>query len=320
MMVLCGGVAIKLSHAKERIPHMKSNMKISMLGGDLRQLAVAQKLAERYDDIRIWGIRGAQGEVTSGISAVQGIAEATEGADVILLPLPASIDGVVLNAPLADSPERVRLLSIAERAREGALVIGGRIPESFVNAAERRGVLVRDYFESEDFQVKNAYTTAEAALSIAMNALDKNIRGSRVAITGYGRIAKHLCTLLMAIGARVTVAARRESDLAFAESCGCDIRRIVEGADWWRDLTQGYDVIYNTVPTWIFGREFLSLVDKRTFIVDLASAPGGVDIRAAKELGSNVSWATSLPGKYAPRSAGEIIAACVERIIEEVGV
>ena len=40
-------------------------------------------------------------------------------------------------------------------------------------------------------------------------------------------------------------------------------------------------------------------------------------LRAAKELGSNVSWATSLPGKYAPRSAGDIIAACVMRIIEE---
>ena len=37
-----------ISHAEERIPHMKSNIKISMLGGDLRQLAVAQRLSERY--------------------------------------------------------------------------------------------------------------------------------------------------------------------------------------------------------------------------------------------------------------------------------
>jgi dipicolinate synthase subunit A len=122
----------------------------------------------------------------------------------------------------------------------------------------------------------------------------------------------------MAIGARVTVAARRESDVSFAESLGCESKRITEGVSWWSDLTRGYDVIYNTVPTWIFGRDFLSAVDKKTLIVDLASAPGGVDIRAARELGSNVSWATSLPGKYAPRSAGEIIASCVLRIIEEV--
>ena len=316
-MVLCGGV---YPTAKERIPHMDSNIKISMLGGDLRQLAVAERLAERYDDISLWGISTAAPRSQSGVVEVQEIYDAIEDADVILLPLPASVDGVTLNAPLAEVSERVRLSGIAERIREGALVIGGKIPEGFLRAAERRGILVRDYFESEDFQIKNAYTTAEAAVSIAMNTLDKNIRGARAAITGYGRIAKHLSALLMSMGAEVTVAARRESDLSFAESFGCDTKRIVDGTRWWGDLAQGYDVIYNTVPTWIFGREFLSAVDKRTFIVDLASAPGGVDIRAAKELGSNVSWATSLPGKYAPRSAGEIIAACVLRIIEEAAI
>lgn len=296
---------------------MDSNIKISMLGGDLRQLAVAERLAERYHNINLWGLCTHSFPAGRGVVEARDIYAAIEDAGAIVLPLPASVDGVTLNSPLADAPERVRLSGIAERVREGALVIGGKIPDGFVREAERRGVLVKDYFESEDFQIKNAYTTAEAAVSIAMNTLDKNIRGARVAIAGYGRIAKHLSSLLMSIGAEVTVAARRESDLSFAESFGCKTKRIVEGTGWWRDLAHGFDVIYNTVPTWIFGREFLSAVDKRTFIVDLASAPGGVDIRAAKELGSNVSWATSLPGKYAPRSAGEIIAACVLRIIEE---
>ena len=315
-MVLCGGV---YPTVKERIPHMDSNIKISMLGGDLRQLAVIDTLAERYDDIKVWGLSTALPRA-EGVTGAQSLQDATDGADVIVLPLPASVDGVTLNAPLAEVGERVRLARIVERAKDGALIIGGKIPEAFSHAAEARGLVIKDYFESEDFQIKNAYTTAEAALSIAMNTLDKNIRGSRVAITGYGRIAKHLAALLMGIGARVTVAARRESDLSFAESFGCDTKRIVADTDWWSDLAHGYDVIYNTVPTWIFGREFLSAVDKKTLVVDLASAPGGVDIRAAKELGSNVSWATSLPGKYAPRSAGEIIAACVLRIIEEATV
>ena len=85
-------------------------------------------------------------------------------------------------------------------------------------------------------------------------------------------------------------------------------------------IHQGYDVIYNTVPHWLFGRDFLACADPKTFLIDLASVPGGVDIRAAKELGSNVLWATSLPGKYAPRSAGTLIGSCVDRILrEEVG-
>ena len=39
---------------------------------------------------------------------------------------------------------------------------------------------------------------------------------------------------------------------------------------------------------------------------------------AARELGANISWALSLPGKYAPESAGEIIAEGVLGILKEV--
>ena len=58
-------------------------------------------------------------------------------------------------------------------------------------------------------------------------------------------------------------------------------------------------------------------MDKNTLIIDLASSPGGVDVSAAKKLNSRVLWASSLPGKYAPESAGELIADCIGDIISE---
>jgi len=42
-----------------------------------------------------------------------------------------------------------------------------------------------------------------------------------------------------------------------------------------------------------------------------------VDICAAKEQGNNVLWATSLPGKYAPESAGRLIADWIENVLSE---
>jgi dipicolinate synthase subunit A len=154
-----------------------------------------------------------------------------------------------------------------------------------------------------------------------MNRLEKNVRGSHVAITGFGRIAKHLVGLLLPMGARVTVAARKSADLAFAASVGCETLRLGERPEEAiRSLAEGYDVIYNTVPHWLFDRDFLSRMDPATFLIDLSSVPGGVDICAAKELGVNVLWATSLPGKYAPLSAGRLIASCVHELLrEEVG-
>ena len=152
-----------------------------------------------------------------------------------------------------------------------------------------------------------------------MNSLDKNIRGARIAVTGYGRIAKHLCALLLSLGAEVTVVARNESDRVWARASGCKTLSLVEGEPM-TALAHTYDVIYNTVPHWLFDRSFLEGADPSTFLIDLASVPGGVDICAAKELGANVLWATSLPGKYAPFSAGELIATCVDGILrEEVG-
>jgi dipicolinate synthase subunit A len=56
---------------------------------------------------------------------------------------------------------------------------------------------------------------------------------------------------------------------------------------------------------------------KSTLLIDLASAPGGVDIVAAKKHGLAVTHALSLPSKTAPASAGEIIAESILNIIEE---
>ena len=83
-------------------------------------------------------------------------------------------------------------------------------------------------------------------------------------------------------------------------------------------LENGYDVIYNTVPSPLFDRGFLERVCKKTLIIELASGSGGIDLSAAKELCSNVLWASSLPGKYAPESAGKLIGNCVDKILGEV--
>ncbi len=247
--------------------------------------------------------------------------EAVRTADAVVLPLPVSMDGIYLNSPFAPSDFRLSLKEIFSVCPCRCAIVGGRIPKEAVAYAESLGLRVFDYFDSESFQIHNAYTTAEAALSIAMNRLERNLRGSRVAITGFGRIAKHLVGILLPLGAHVTVAARKSEDLAWAASLGCEPLSLgEEREETLLRLCHGYDVIYNTVPHWLFDRSFLEKMDEETFLIDLASVPGGVDICAAKELGINVLWATSLPGKYAPLSAGELIANCVDGILrKEVG-
>ncbi len=291
--------------------------KIAVLGGDLRQYTAALALCQKGWAVNLWGFNEKEEKETE-LRFCESYKEALDGVIGVVFPLPTSTDGVFLNCPFSTSYEKPRLSDIFPCIDECDIIIGGKIPTEFIKTAESKGFKVRDYFESEEFQIQNSYITAEAALSIAMNSLDKNICGSKIAVTGYGRIAKHLVKLLRGLGADVTVAARKSSDLAWGYCSGCSVLRLGDSSELKNNiykLAHGYDIIYNTVPHWLFDRSFLENSDKKTFIIDLASVPGGVDIRAAKELGSNVLWAASLPGKYAPLSAGNLIASCVDDIL-----
>lgn len=293
---------------------MNTHKNITFLGGDARQITAALNLAR--DSFRVSAFFGEEiGE--SGINCYSSFDEAINDAEILVLPLPASVDGVTLNAPFFKN-EQISFSRIVDVLTPQNLVIGGKIPEGIVKMLAAKDVKVIDYFTSEAFQIENAYTTAEAALSIAMNNLKRNIRGARFAVTGYGRIARTLTDLLLKLGAKVCVLARRESDLAWARLAGASVKRI--GVDLIESLASGYDIIFNTVPTWLFYESFLSAVDKSTLIIDLASSPGGVDVSAAKKLSSRVLWASSLPGKYAPESAGALIADCIKDILAEVNI
>ena len=297
---------------------VNDNIKMAVLGGDRRQIYALASLAKEGRRVSVMGLPRelVTSTCTGNIVFEEDIKTALSGASVIILPFPTSSDGVRINCPLDrnGSLSELKLSALLKHVDKDTTVIGGKLPDAFVLLAKERGIRVYDMLAVPAFEIKNAYITAEAALSIAMNSLSKNVCGARVAITGFGRIAKQLSRLFHALGASVTVAARKDGDLAFAGTLGYSCVKI-EGQRWSDALLCGYDIVYNTVPHTIFDRDFLRSVDKKTLLVELASVPGGFDICAAQELGTNITWALSLPGKYAPESAGAIIAECAELLI-----
>jgi hypothetical protein len=153
------------------------------------------------------------------------------------------------------------------------------------------------------------------AVAILMERETHTINGLSLAITGFGRVAKALATLLVAMGAHVTIGARRESALQEARALGCDTVRLCGEASM-LTLVRDKAAVFNTIPHWIFTHEVLAKMPCETLLIDLASAPGGVDGEAARGLSRPVIFALSLPGKYAPDTAGEIIAQTVLSLLE----
>ena len=298
---------------------MYDNIKIGILGGDMRQAVLAKRLSSVGFEVAVWGT-GRNCDIGKAVR-ITDISSAIRSADAIVLPLPVSRDGVTLNCPLykGDSP---RLSEILELAEADTVLLGGKIDRAFTMKATNKQLSVIDYFECEELQIKNAVPTAEGAIAIALDELPITIFGCKAAVVGYGRVGKVTAKLLGVMGADVTVAARSGEQLAYAEVNGhtpLSLKKTPKSPEPLTALGK-CDVIFNTVPYTVFTKEVLESLSPDTLIIDLAGDDGGVDRGAAQSLGIKTVWALSLPGKVAPFTAAGIICDCVLELLREKGV
>ncbi len=279
--------------------------KILSFWQDKRLRAICHKLAENGYRIGIAGCTLPSG-MPKDTRLYPNYREELRESDIVLLPLPSLRGGRI-----AFSEEEIPFSEFLSLIRPGTVLLCGMLPKEWCDEAEEKGITVYDYYDSEEVKRRNAVLTAEGALSIAMQELPIALAEVRAAVVGCGRIGNELCKMLRAMGARVTAVARRAESLTAAGTLGCET--VLMDADALRSLTRGYDVVFTTVPSRIFTAEILwgaGLLSygRKTLYVDLSSSPGSFDPAAAREYGIRLLWALSLPGKYAPDSAGGVLA------------
>lgn len=289
---------------------------IAVLGGDMRQLSAAKALAAQGFSVYAWGCVS-ETEPSFRVHICKNWKDAVDHGEVLLLPLPSTMDGVRLHCPLSGDGEDLRLDLLFEFA-VGKLILGGRLSEAFVRRARERDVRCVDYFDSEILQLKNALPTAEGAIEIAMHELPVTVDGVHAAVIGYGRIGALLAQKLLSLGARVCVYARRQEALTRAALSHCDAISLGDGQAL-SCLARDVRVIFNTVPVCLFTEDVIATLPNGCLFIDLASAPGGIDRIAAEKRGIRSIWATALPGKYAPETAGQIIAETARLILDAEG-
>lgn len=279
-----------------------------VVGGDARQVTLARSLREDGHTVHTYALERS-GDPPCPANDLSGIGEA----QCVVLPLPA-VKGGRLNTPLSE------LALTAEQVlgalSPGTLVCGGRMDEALMAQGRALGLRMADYYAREELAVANAVPTGEGTIQIAMEELPVTLHGAKALILGAGRLGKVLAQQLQGLGVKVTVAARKWSDLAWIETWGCES---VRSDDIHGHLGE-YDLICNTVPTLLLDRPALSELKGGCLVIDLASAPGGVDFAAAQELGVKVIWALALPGKAAPVTAGRIVRDTIYHILTEEGI
>lgn len=253
---------------------MEGKKCFAVVGGDARQAAAARALAR------------------AGYSV--GGPEMIAVADYILLPLPLD----AARTPLAE---------LLRAARPGTLALGGMLSAESKAIAAEAGVELVDYFTREELTIRNAIPTAEGCIGILMKERSRTLWGSSILLTGFGPVGQALGVRLAALGAQVTAAARRPAQRALAESLG--LRSVP--IDRLGQIAPAFDTVVNTVPAPVLSEAVLARLRPQSFIVDLASRPGGTDFDAAQRLGHRAIHALSLPAACAPETAGEAVARTV---------
>ena len=180
---------------------------------------------------------------------------------------------------------------------ENVILMGGGLDHPMLEKYRKY-----DLLKSEGYLKENARITAYCALHIIGEALPVTLEDCPVLVIGWGRIGKVLTSLLVRVGAQVTVSTR---DIRSAAS----LAKLGISAVLTSDITpKHYRLIVNTAPLHVLDDEAVDLC-KEAIKIDLASEKGLP--------GEDVIWAKGLPGRCAPESSGKLIAKTFLRLWKE---
>ncbi len=266
---------------------------IVIVGGDKRQKYLKEYLVEKGFTVNSYGLFDWD-EDTDKLKGMIG------EDSIVVLPLPATRNDKTIFMPFSKKEIFIdRLFSFLGRKN---LVFGGIIKGELLSRLMESEIPFYDYYD-QTFIEKNAVLTAFGALKIILEHIDFALPMGKYAVTGFGRVAKETVAVLKSLSCDVTVFARNPSQREDAIIKGCKAEPLTSLSQ----LSGDFDIIINTVPAHIIHEESIVNMKKECKIIELASAPFGLDFDLAQKHGIDVVKALGLPGKYTPKTAGEII-------------
>ena len=273
-------------------------MNISIIGGDLRIIRLAELYAEEGKNIYTYGLEKYfdANKTCENIIKCEKLDEAISKSRVIISGIPFSFDKESINSPF--SKTTIKLSELQEKLSNKFFIAGG-IPTGFINK-EFEGM---DLLQNEKLTILNAIPTAEGTIKIAIEEREETIHESNILICGFGRIGKILCRKFKALGANVYCVARKDTDLSWIR----EERYIPLKYEEIYKYGKKFDILINTVPTTVIRKKELDEFRKDILLIDVASNPGGIDQEYAKNNNLKTIVALGIPGKMMPKTAAKYI-------------
>lgn len=277
----------------------------AVLGGDMRQVFLAQELAKKQTACHF--ALCAPPKPNENLLPLSSLEAAAGCSGIIICPIPLCRDAGFLNQ--AGAKERIPLTHLLSLLYPGQQFFAGCIPNDFACAAREKNVAIFDFMQDAELSYAGAAATAEGAICEAMQKSPLNLRHSKCAVLGYGKCGRAIAGALSRMPCFVAAAALPEEEIAQASL----IAEYAVSLDTFFSQIGEYDFIFNTIPAKILTGEILSRAKPSVTILDIASAPGGVDFDAAARLMLNASSCPGLPGRYSPLSSALAILKSIKK-------
>lgn len=288
---------------------MLEKQRISLIGGDLRQIYLAKELNHRGHSVLSYA--SPHHLLDKSIIIGESLEKATQFGDIIILPTPVTKDGEHIIS-LEDN-KSLTISNFCKELHKNHIVFGGNIPTLITKFCDLLDIPYYDFMKIEKVAILNSIATAEGAIMEAIRQSSRNLHDSNCLVLGYGRCGSVLAHKLWGLHANVWIGVR--NDLAMYGGISHGYQGLL--LSQLKEKISQFDYIFNSIPEVILSHEILDELTPATTIIDIASYPGGLDYNYAENRQINAHLCLGLPGKVSPQSCGEILEESFTQIMKE---
>lgn len=287
-------------------------MKALFLGGDRRTIEVINYLYSNNFEITAVGYDSG---IFDEIVNYSKIDELVMGDfDLIFFPINGVNMDLSINCDYSNNPVYLKD-DILKDVKKKTLIFTGiksKKLEEILEIGNKKAITIMD-----DPQVKkdNSIPTVEGIIGDLVYNTESTICNSNIFVLGYGNIGLRLVDSLISLDANVTVGVIRNEDyyILSKKMIPCIYTNNQQSMD---EVIHNSEIIINTVPSLIINSDYLNLVNKDTYILDISSYPYGVDFNYAGKLNIKYKLLPGIPGKVAPKTAGKILTKKINSILK----
>jgi dipicolinate synthase subunit A len=281
---------------------------IAVVGGDEREQEICRLAVESGATVRAFGFPWPSGGI-NGVELAEDAAHALAGAHIALMPIP----GIAVDGSLFATSRIVPREALLRGMAAGAHIILGRADEGLREAAAALGIGVHEYEGDHELMLLRAPAIVEGVVRALIENTQFTIHGARIGVIGQGNIGTVLTRTLIALGAKVTVAARSPIQRAAAYTMGATAVPIEDLPH----VAGSLDIVICTAPAAIVTSSLIDRLPLHALVVDVTAPPGSCDLQHATDSGRRAVWARAL-GRRAPITVGGSQWQGIARIIDGI--